>query len=113
MWGVTQARLRLRLLEDLLDVLRRLADVFINQLGAVDDHQRTADVEAHRLGRQRLAGAGDAVEEGGDPLRFAVLLLEAPLPEEHRLQRRTRVRIIAQNCAELRRIARRVAWAFE
>ena len=78
--------LRLRLLEHLLDVLRRLSDVFINQLGAVDDHQGTADVEAHRLGRQRLAGAGDAVKEGGDPLRFAVLLLEAPLTKEHRLR---------------------------
>ena len=77
--------LRFRLLEHLLDVLRRLADVFINQLGAVDDHQGTADVEADRLGRQRLAGAGDAVKEGGDPLRFAVLLLEAPLTKEHRL----------------------------
>ena len=78
--------LRLRLLEHLLDVLRRLSDVFIDQLGAVDDHQGTADVEAHRLGRQRLAGAGDAVKEGGDPLGFAVLLLKAPLTEEHRLR---------------------------
>ena len=78
--------LRFRLLEHLLDVLRRLSDVFIDQLGAVDDHQGTADVEADRLGRQRLAGAGDAVKEGGDPLRLAVLLLEAPLPKEHCLR---------------------------
>ena len=107
-----QRCLRFRLVEHFLDVLRRLAHVLIDQLGAVDDHERTADVEAHRLGRQRLAGAGDAVKEGGDPLRFAVLLLEAPLPEEHRLRVVCEARErSAPNCAELRRIAR--AWAFE
>ena len=134
---VAVAHLRLGLDEDLLDVLGRLAHVLVDELGAVDDHERPADVEADRLGRHRLAGARLAVEEPRDALRgrgkasegerrrgraregerrrvikrcridgekagegerrgslrqahlrAAVLLLEAPLAEEHRLRLR-------------------------
>ena len=100
--------LALRLVEHFLDVLRRLAHVLIDQLGAVDDHQRPAHVEADRLGRHRLARAGYTcqirnvcpavtpnygrlrhftVEERRDALCTPVLPLEAPLAEQHRLRR--------------------------
>mmetsp|Transcript_23786 Transcript_23786/g.60832 ORF Transcript_23786/g.60832 Transcript_23786/m.60832 type:complete len:546 (-) Transcript_23786:177-1814(-) len=74
--------------ENLLDVLRRLAHVLVHQLRAVDDHEGAADVEADRLRRHRLARARLSVEQCRDALRSAVLLLEAPLAEEHRLRLR-------------------------
>mmetsp|Transcript_24819 Transcript_24819/g.78687 ORF Transcript_24819/g.78687 Transcript_24819/m.78687 type:complete len:405 (-) Transcript_24819:550-1764(-) len=78
--------LRLGLVEDLLDVLGRLANVLVHQLSAVDHHQRAADVKPDSLGRHRLARAGRAMEERGDALRAAVLLVEAPLAKQHRLR---------------------------
>mmetsp|Transcript_39630 Transcript_39630/g.115694 ORF Transcript_39630/g.115694 Transcript_39630/m.115694 type:complete len:483 (-) Transcript_39630:382-1830(-) len=78
--------LRLGFLEDLLDVLGALAYILVDQLGAVDDQERSAHVEADRLGRHRLSGARWAVEERRDALRLAVGLLEAPLAKEHGLR---------------------------
>mmetsp|Transcript_55125 Transcript_55125/g.109461 ORF Transcript_55125/g.109461 Transcript_55125/m.109461 type:complete len:302 (+) Transcript_55125:841-1746(+) len=76
----------LGLYEHFLDVLCRLADVLVHELRTVHHHQGSADIEADGLGGHRLASARITVEEGRDALRPAVLLLEAPLAEEHCLR---------------------------
>jgi hypothetical protein len=69
---------RLRLREDLVQVLLRLTDVLRDHLGGVHAVERQPQLGADHLRRQRLASARVAGEERHQPLAGGQLVGEAP-----------------------------------
>ena len=65
-------------MEDMLDILLRLADPHVLQLRVVDDMQRPSEFARDRFRGHRLAGPGRAREEEAQPLRLLHHLLQAP-----------------------------------